>query len=198
MTTEELKTVLEEVCGRGFHMNWFQLVVFIVITSIAAFLGAYWKKRGENLATHADIEKLTAKVESVKIDYQKNLEAYKDSLVRKKIVFEKQLEAYNELRKLIYIILPSKKHPEYEWADALEEIALGFSKYENDLKQYLIKYSGVLPQAIRKLIESCRSDCEEGQFEVGGISIEESALKISEVMWKKLISAEKEFSKIVC
>jgi hypothetical protein len=194
MTTEELKTVLEEVCGRGVHMNWFQLVVFIVATSMAAFLGAYWKKLGENLATHADIEKLTTKVESIKNDYQKDLEEFKDSLVRKKIIFEHQIEAYNKLKSLKYMIMPSKSYPEYDFSDALEDIAREFHKHGGSIKEYLIQYSGIIPRSVMKELESCLFYCEEGKFGVTTMDVETQGFESAKLVWNKIISAQEMFA----
>jgi len=194
MTSDELKTVLEAVCSTGFHMNWLQLIVLISATALAAFFGAFLKKIGENLATHTDIEQLTNKIESIKTDYQKDLEVFKDSLLRKKIIFEQQIEAYNELKALNYMIAPNRSYPDYDFSDALEDIAREFRKHGGCIKDYLVKRSGIIPQSVAKDLESCLFYCDEGKFEVAGLDVQAKGLENAQLVWEKVTSAEKHFA----
>lgn len=63
----------------------------IILELINKFLGifilaglglffAYFKKKGENLATKEDIKKITREVESIKHEYSANLESLKASI----------------------------------------------------------------------------------------------------------------------
>ena len=195
MTSDELKTVLEAVCSTGYHMNWLQLIALISATALAAFFGAFLKKIGENLATHTDIEKLTNKIESIKRDYQKDLEIFKDSLLRKKIIFEQQIEAYNELKALNYMITPNRSYPDYDFSDALEDIAREFCKHGGCIKDYLVKRSGIIPQSVAKKLESCLYYCDEGKFEVAGLDVKNQGFENAKLLWETITSAEKNFAK---
>jgi hypothetical protein len=41
------------------------LIVTALVAGVAAYLGSYLKKKGENLATHEDIDKLVSQVSAV-------------------------------------------------------------------------------------------------------------------------------------
>jgi hypothetical protein len=47
-------------------VNWFFGLGVVIASSISAFLGAYFKRKGENLATHEDIGRLTETTENIK------------------------------------------------------------------------------------------------------------------------------------
>jgi hypothetical protein len=51
-----------------------------IITGVVWFLASYLKTKGKNLATSEDIDKITDKIESVKIAYAKELEGLKSQL----------------------------------------------------------------------------------------------------------------------
>ncbi|MBF0522213.1 MAG: hypothetical protein HQL24_04055 [Candidatus Omnitrophica bacterium] len=54
-------------------MQWLQYLGFCVVTGFAAFLGAYFSKKGEHLATKEDIRQITKDVEFVKGSLQSQL-----------------------------------------------------------------------------------------------------------------------------
>lgn len=56
--------------------------MFLVVCALSAYLGAYFKRKGENLATREDIQKLTKEVEEVRTVYQKRIEDYRAELDR--------------------------------------------------------------------------------------------------------------------
>lgn len=194
-TTEDIRTALNTLISDKIVMTWWQLLIVVLASGVAAYIGAYLKKRGENLATKNDIDTLTRGVESIKSEYSKEIETYKDGLLRRKIIFEEQLEAYNKLRRLFYIILPEKSHPEEEWDEALGEIANGFQRHGKEIKDYLIEYSGVLPELVRKNIESCYHACNNGKFHSTVFGGDFTAQKQASDLWNKLVEAESDFTK---
>jgi menaquinone-dependent protoporphyrinogen IX oxidase len=50
-------------------LSYWQLALVILLSGVAAFFGAYLKKKGENVATHEDLESLTREVEKLKTEY---------------------------------------------------------------------------------------------------------------------------------
>lgn len=83
MTPEEIRSAINAVLADKVVLTWWQLGLVILLTGLAAYLGAYLKKKGENLATKEDIAELTRKVESVRTEYLKQLEDYKTELARR-------------------------------------------------------------------------------------------------------------------
>jgi hypothetical protein len=66
MTPEEVRTAINVVLSDKTVLSWWQLVLVILLTGVAAYLGSYLKKKGENLATKEDVARLTHEVEAVK------------------------------------------------------------------------------------------------------------------------------------
>lgn len=61
-------------------IDWITLVVGLVIFMIINNITGYFKGKGSNLATKQDIEDITTKIESIRIQYTKELEKLKASL----------------------------------------------------------------------------------------------------------------------
>lgn len=82
MTPEDIKAVVNATIDSKIMLSYMQLFVFVLLSGVAAFLGAYIKKKGENLATAEDVRQLTCKVEDIKVEYSKQIEDYKAQLER--------------------------------------------------------------------------------------------------------------------
>src|SRR6266498_5238831 len=83
MTPQEIKAVVDSVVAEKVLLTYPQLLLFVLLSGIAAYIGAYLKQKGSNLASKEDIEILTEKIESVKGMYAKQLEDYKEELSRR-------------------------------------------------------------------------------------------------------------------
>ena len=55
-------------------------ILFFIVNLGILFFNGYFKRKGENLATKQDIQQITDKVESVKIEYLRQIEEYKKDL----------------------------------------------------------------------------------------------------------------------
>lgn len=77
MTTEEIRCAVDAAIGNKVLLTYPQLILFILLSGVAAYLGAYLKKKGENLATKEDVNELTKEVEEIKEIYAKKLEDYR-------------------------------------------------------------------------------------------------------------------------
>lgn len=83
MTPEEVRSVLNAALADKVVLSWWQLGILIMLTGIAAYVGAYLKKKGENLASSEDLRRLTEKVEEIKSSYTMQIEDYKAQLTRR-------------------------------------------------------------------------------------------------------------------
>ncbi len=83
MTPEEIKAAINAAIEAKVVLTYTQLTIFVFFCAVAAYLGAYVKKKGENLATIEDIKRLTDKVEEIKTTYSKQIEDYKAQLARR-------------------------------------------------------------------------------------------------------------------
>jgi hypothetical protein len=75
-----------------------EYVALFVLPAAAAFFGAYLRKKGENLATHEDIDKLVKQVSAV-TTATKQIEA---KITRASRVYERQLDILGKLYRLFF------------------------------------------------------------------------------------------------
>lgn len=134
-----LQNLVSEIVHNEFMTNWryWFVLAFVVFAAGAAatFTAGYFKKRGENLATHKDIEEITRKIEKVKAEIQERLvqkiEEMRDSLQARHTLrfaaLEKRLQAHQEAfmlcRKLLGVIhkpdkLGIRLNENKDWYDA--------------------------------------------------------------------------------
>lgn len=100
MNYEQIKTIVEEVMNNATIVDWWIYILIIVFSAIGGFLGAYLKKKAENLATKEDIEDITKKIEDIRSEYSNQLELHKASLQLsnqlKLAALDKRLEKHQE------------------------------------------------------------------------------------------------------
>ena len=66
MTPEELKAVVEATVKGTAGMNYLQIVLLLIFTAVASFLGAFLKEKAKSAVKKSDIENITRKVEEVR------------------------------------------------------------------------------------------------------------------------------------
>jgi len=88
MTAEDIKSAIDAAIANKVLLTYPQLVLFVLLSGIAAYLGAYLKQKGQNLASKEDIRGLTKQVEEVRNNYAKQLEDYKQELLQRSRVAE--------------------------------------------------------------------------------------------------------------
>ena len=130
---------------------------------------------------------------SIMTQYNKSLESYKDELLRKKIIFEEQLLAYKKFSSIKYEIYPEKSHPDMDWGEAVQQIAMGFSGHYRLIKEFQIEYSAILPDSLRNKVEHCSYMCTDGGFEVSSDHVSDQGYKFADELWDKMQSIDKEF-----
>lgn len=148
------------------------LLGFLAVILVQNYLPSYAREKGKNLATKEDIENITQKIESIKIEYSKQIEAYKTELWKSqqqhlwkqeetKLKIETFTKATVDVAKLINLI---KK---YQYFLSERELALatsGISKNENDYKLYLSKH-----HQFSELTDTTYSEFRDVLVEMGGL-----------------------------
>jgi hypothetical protein len=102
---------------------------------------------------------------AVEHNFSKKLENQKTSLKKSEVYFSLQLEALSKLRTLFRKLLPRRSHPDMDWYDACEDIAVGFSKHEDIMEQFLCRYEAVLPKEVASEVQSAISAARDGIFQ---------------------------------
>ena len=91
----------------------------VVFLLLKIYLPGYLSEKGKNLATSEDIEKITQKIESVKLDYSKLLEELKSKHQLKLAAIDKRLDVHQEAFTL-WRRLMSKAHTEEVFGVVME------------------------------------------------------------------------------
>lgn len=66
MTPEEIKQIVEAAVKQELGFIWWHYLLAAIAVCISFFVGSYLKRKGQDLATRENVEKLTTLVESVK------------------------------------------------------------------------------------------------------------------------------------
>ena len=115
MTPEQLETILRKVINEGVTLDIWYAITIAFLCLIGAGLGAYIRKKGDNLATKQDIGEITRTVQEVKAEFVKETEILKANLqiisdehqIRFSKLHEKRAEVISELYSRLY---------DYYWA----------------------------------------------------------------------------------
>ena len=78
MSPEQIEQIIRKVINDGIQFPWWLYLLAVIATIVSGFLGAYFQRKGENLATKEDFESLleqvkktTTATENIKIDLAK-------------------------------------------------------------------------------------------------------------------------------
>jgi len=104
MTPEQLETILRKVISEGVTLDTWFAIAIALLCLIGAGLGAFIRKKGDNLATKQDIGDITRKVEEVKAEFVKISSEHQ---IRFSKLHEKRAEVIAELYSRLY---------DYYWA----------------------------------------------------------------------------------
>jgi hypothetical protein len=92
MTPDQLKDYVDGVLK---HRDSLMLLYFLavpILSFLAAFIGAYLREKGKNVATREDIADITRKVENIKQEFTMGLERLKADLDRTTHVSKQQFD----------------------------------------------------------------------------------------------------------
>lgn len=118
MKPEDIMKIVETIVEKKIKYFWLYIIASVILVVAGAFFMEFLKTKGQNLATKTDIEVLTSKVESVKLDYLKKIEKYKNELSGKyeleKTLLGSKVKAYRLATSLKTVILKWKSKLESE------------------------------------------------------------------------------------
>lgn len=97
MTHEQFETLLE-AARFSSSISWF---LFLAVSMGLLVFGAYLRKKGENIATTEDVDKITRAVEEVKSEFTRELEFLRQYHSLAFVAAEKRLEAHQQAYSLL-------------------------------------------------------------------------------------------------
>jgi len=80
-------------------------------------------------------------------------------------ILRRCVNALDELWTLQRRVIPTKGHPDMEWEEALEDIALTLDSHSQTLRSILDRFGAVLPQTVINLLESAEAAAQDGALE---------------------------------
>lgn len=160
----------------------------VIIFGFSSWLGKVWANR---LMTKEKVE-YAQELESLRNRLTQDTESYKIKLKKSEFIFQKEFEAASEFVGLIRNFLPKYSHPDMDWGDACDEIAICFEDIETLLSSYLSKHGAILQDDVKDLITDCIGIAGKNKFETNitekvPFHVNEEASKL----YKKLKDAEK-------
>lgn len=148
----------------------------LIVGAFAKWLGDLWAKR-------------LIQDEKNKLDQE--LENYKVRLKKSEFLFQKEFEAASEYVALIRRLMPPFRHPNMDWYDACDDIALEFDKIESTLESYFSKHGAILDEQAKNKISECIGICAEGKFDVGEPhEVPRESNEAADRLYKLLIESE--------
>lgn len=138
-------------------------VTTLVASGVGAYIGAYLKKKGENLATHEDIDKLVTQVSAVTVA-TKNIE---DRISRASRVYERELEILSRLYRHFSdaqaLIQSMTRAGRMANEISPEEYARLLAKSMDDARDEFLNGRLFMPVSLVRLCETFSSAVSEGQ-----------------------------------
>lgn len=83
MNPEEINQLIKNALWENSLSQIIVSGITLITFCVVYVVSSYAKKKGENLATKEDIDSITNKIESVKLEYQKELKAFERSVINK-------------------------------------------------------------------------------------------------------------------
>jgi len=123
----------------------------VIVFGFSSWLGKVWANRlmEKEKADHV------RELESLRHELLKESESYKVKLKKSEFIFQKEFEAASEFVALRRSFLPTYSHPDMDWYEACDAMALDFGKMEVELGAYLSKHGAVLDAEVTDAI--CRA-----------------------------------------
>ena len=118
MNPDEIKSIVKTVMDQKQTFDWWPIILLIVISGVSIYFRGYIAEKGKNTATKEDIEEITAKVEEVKVSFQKEHSKFIDDLQWNRKVQE-QASRVAEYLALARRLKESSSESDYERANQL-------------------------------------------------------------------------------
>ncbi|MBX3223364.1 MAG: hypothetical protein KF795_22820 [Labilithrix sp.] len=109
------------------------------------------------------------------------------------LVVKERFAAYRELWTYLQVrLLPQRRHPDYDWDDALEDIALELSTHWKQLDGFHKRLGPVLPKDVADALGSATTAAQDGMFEIDlsdNASVPDTATQAAEKVYESVVRA---------
>jgi hypothetical protein len=107
-------------------------------------------------------------------------------------LLQRRMKAFEEIWDFHHRCLPPRRHPDAEWDEALEDIALSLDSHTKAIQDMLARLGPILPPVVAELLGTAATAAEDGMFEVslsGSFEVPSYACKAAERMYDALTRA---------
>ena len=134
--------------------------VAVVAGGVAAWVSNHLSSRW--LQTHKGA--LDRELETHRSALAKETEDHKLKLKRQEMLFQRELEAADAFMALWRKVWPQYSHPEMEWLDACEDVAVRLGSIEQLLEDYLERHSVAISSEMRDVIDEAKTASATEKF----------------------------------
>lgn len=158
----------------------------LVLFGLSSWLGKVWAER----ILTKEKQKYTEDLEEFKQRLAIETESHKVKLKKSEFMFSKEYEAASKLVSINRDISPNYSHPEMDWYDACDHMALDFEKTERILHQFLKEHGAILPAGVKNLITISYGIASKNKFGTENGEVLTDANAYAEIMHGHLKQAE--------
>lgn len=116
-------------------------------------------------------------------------------------IAKRRYEAMRELGAFRMSCLPKKSHPDMEWSDACDEIALYLDNHAEYLRTFRQRFAGVLPREVDDCVATAEAKAVDGAFDLSKLPdepfIPRSASRAANAMYEQIENAEERLKKFL-
>lgn len=159
-----------------------------VLFGFSSWLGKVWADR----LMEKEKTKYSTDLERFKSDLSQTAESHKVKLKKSEFIFQKEFEAASALVALNRDIVPTYSHPDMDWYDACDEMAMDFGIKEVKLHAYLKEHGAILPAGVKHLVTICFGIAGQEKFNATRGSVYASANAGADLLYGHLKQAELE------
>ncbi len=139
MSPDEIKLVVEKALEEGLGFPWWSYLLFLVVSILGAFFGAYLKKVGENSAANKNytkildqIRKTTDATESIKLDLARSSWVQQKNWELKEKYYTSLLEGLYKFKESLSSRLDHYMQPGSEYHDESTQKNENFIRHSNE------------------------------------------------------------------
>lgn len=129
-------------------------------------------------------------VEKLKQEIQHEMESYRTKLKKSEFLFQKEFEAASHFISLRRSFLPDYIHPDMEWPEVCEYVALNLESIEESLSNFRATHGVALKESVLSRLDDAITAAGTGKFEE--ISLEHIPIDGAEKVLRALQEIESE------
>ena len=182
---------------RTVNWDWFSAVMGFIGGTAAVGAAFTWAAQ-KLLGYFAD-----KRLKAWQNELDHSLENARASLRREEYLYDHQMNAARDYLKLYNDIMPSRRHPDMDFSEALDDLAASMGTIEPKLTNFMNEHQAVLPVNVSTQVWKVINLANEATYETHYVSdgtsqnLEQQHEKVVEKVWDELGSAHEMIRNLV-